>query len=36
MKESNKDQIQDNICEEELKEFDCILNMREREDRGCI
>lgn len=35
-KEGNKDQVQDNICEEELKEFDCILNRREREDRGCI
>jgi len=30
------DKIQDNIWEEELKEFDWILNMREREDRGCI
>lgn len=31
-----KDQIQDNISEEELRECDWILNMREREDRGCI
>jgi len=26
------DKIQDNIWEEELKEFDWILNMREREE----